>query len=147
MCCPICHSCGVTKCFAVPFRWESSVFRDTIYEIIILYSWNLVICEHFWPYAWNNWSWVMHTMSTWFWYRNRVWQSARHGTGSFLPGWSSPPLASERLPSTSCIRPPALWSSGLTPLHALQAGWPPWRPRKDLRPKLESASLDRQSTW
>jgi hypothetical protein len=27
----------------------------------------LVICEHFWPYVWNNWSWVMHTMSTWFW--------------------------------------------------------------------------------
>jgi hypothetical protein len=24
------------------------VFRDTIYVIIILYSWHLVICEHFW---------------------------------------------------------------------------------------------------
>jgi hypothetical protein len=50
------------------------VFRDTIYIIIILYSWHLVICELFWPYVWNNWSWVMHTMSTWFWHKNRVWQ-------------------------------------------------------------------------
>jgi hypothetical protein len=49
------------------------VFRDTIYVIIILYSWLLVICEHFWLYVWNNWSWVMHTMSTWFWYKNCVW--------------------------------------------------------------------------
>jgi hypothetical protein len=50
------------------------VFRDIIYVIIILYSWQLVIREHFWPYVWNNWSWVMHTMSTWFWHKNRVWQ-------------------------------------------------------------------------
>jgi hypothetical protein len=50
------------------------VFRDTTYVIIILYSWHLVICEHFWPYVWNYWSWVMHTMSTWFWHKNRVWQ-------------------------------------------------------------------------
>jgi hypothetical protein len=42
------------------------VFRDITYVIIILYSWYLVICEHFWPYVWNNWSWVMHTMSIWF---------------------------------------------------------------------------------
>jgi hypothetical protein len=35
------------------------VFRDLIYVIIILYLWHLVICEHFWPYVWNNWSWVM----------------------------------------------------------------------------------------
>jgi hypothetical protein len=40
------------------------VFRDIIYVIIIPYSWHLVICEHFWPYVWNNWSSVMHTMST-----------------------------------------------------------------------------------
>jgi hypothetical protein len=50
------------------------VFRDTTYVIIILYLWHLVICEHFWPYVWNYWSWVMHTMSTWFCYKNRVWQ-------------------------------------------------------------------------
>jgi hypothetical protein len=45
------------------------VFRDIIYVIIILYSWHLVICELFWPYVWNNWSWGMHTMSTWFWHK------------------------------------------------------------------------------
>jgi hypothetical protein len=61
------------------FCWSISlrviiVFRDIIYVIIILYSWHLVICEHFWSYVWNNWSWVMHTMSTWFWYKNRLWQ-------------------------------------------------------------------------
>jgi hypothetical protein len=63
--------------------WSLSLFRSaechhslrhTIYVIIILYSWHLVICEPFWSYVWNNWSWVMHTKSTWFWYKNRVWQ-------------------------------------------------------------------------
>jgi hypothetical protein len=55
-------------------------FRDTIYVIIIiLYSWHLVICEHFWPYVCNNWSWVTHTMSTWFWHKNRVWQKWYQG--------------------------------------------------------------------
>jgi hypothetical protein len=64
---------GVFRC-SVPLR-VIIVFRDTIYVIIIiLYSWHLVIYEHFWPYMCNNWSWVKHTMSTWFWYRNRVWQ-------------------------------------------------------------------------
>jgi hypothetical protein len=49
--------------------------RDTIYVIIIiLYSWHLVICEPFWLYVWNSWRWVMHTMSTWFWCKNWVWQ-------------------------------------------------------------------------
>jgi hypothetical protein len=52
------------------------VFRDTSYVIIILYSWHLIICEHFWPYVWNYWSWVMHMMSTWFWHKNRVWHSS-----------------------------------------------------------------------
>jgi hypothetical protein len=60
--------------YSVPLR-VIIVFRDTIYVIIIiLYSWHLVICEPFWPYVWNNWSWVMHTMSTWFWCKNWVWQ-------------------------------------------------------------------------
>jgi hypothetical protein len=59
--------------YSVPLR-VVIVFRDTIYVIIIiLYSWHLVICEHFWSYVWNNWSWVMHTMSTWFWHKNWVW--------------------------------------------------------------------------
>jgi hypothetical protein len=66
-------SYGVFR-YSVPLR-VIVVFRDTIYVIvIILYSWHLVICEHFWPYVWNNWSWVMHTMSTWFWCKNWVWQ-------------------------------------------------------------------------
>jgi hypothetical protein len=74
-CCPGCRSCGVMKTFAVPFHLRVViVFRDIIYVIIILYLWHLVIHEHFWPYVWNNWSWVMHMMSTWFWHKNRVWQ-------------------------------------------------------------------------
>jgi hypothetical protein len=61
---------GVFRC-SVPLR-VIIVFRDTIYVIIIiLYSWHLVICEHFWPYVWNNWSRVMHTMSNWFWCKTR----------------------------------------------------------------------------
>jgi hypothetical protein len=60
---------------AIPFRWESSVFKYIIYVIIILHSWLLVICEHFWSYVWSNWSWVMHTMSTWFWHKNRIWHN------------------------------------------------------------------------
>jgi hypothetical protein len=67
------------------------VFRDTIYVIIIIfYSWHLVICEHFWPYVWNNWSWVMHTMSTWFWYKNRVWHIGWLSHGS-VPSFSPEP--------------------------------------------------------
>jgi hypothetical protein len=70
----------------LPFLWCYGVFRycvslrvvlvvrDLIYVIIILYSWHLVICEYFLPYVWNNWSWVMHTMSTLFWHKNWVWQ-------------------------------------------------------------------------
>jgi hypothetical protein len=64
---------GVFRC-SVPLR-VIIVFRDTTYVIIILYSWHLVICEHFWTYVWNYWYWVMHTMSTWFWHNNRVWQN------------------------------------------------------------------------
>jgi hypothetical protein len=57
----------VFRCF-IPLRIVI-VFRDTIYVIIILYSWHLVIHEHFWLYVWNNWSWVMYTMSTLFWHK------------------------------------------------------------------------------
>jgi hypothetical protein len=63
---------GVFRC-SVPLRVVID-FRDTTYVIIILYSWHFVSCEHFWPYVWNYWSWVMHTMSTWFWHKNHVWQ-------------------------------------------------------------------------
>jgi hypothetical protein len=74
----------------LPFQWSYVafrcsvslrvviIFRDISYTIIILYSWHLVICEHFWPYLWNNWSCVMHTMSTWFWHKNWVWQKIIH---------------------------------------------------------------------
>jgi hypothetical protein len=64
---------GVFRYF-VPLR-VIIVFGDTIYVIIIFYSWHLIICQHFWPYVWNNWSWVMHTISTWFWHKNRVWHT------------------------------------------------------------------------
>jgi hypothetical protein len=69
----------------LPFLWSYGVFccsislrvvivfRDITYVIIILYSWHLAIYKHFWPYVWNNWSWVMHMMSTWFWHKNWVW--------------------------------------------------------------------------
>jgi hypothetical protein len=68
--------CYGVFCCSVPLR-VVIVFRDTIYVIIIiLYLWQLVICEPFWPYVWNNWSWVMHMMSTWFWCKNWVWRSA-----------------------------------------------------------------------
>jgi hypothetical protein len=64
--------------YSVPLR-VIIVFRDTVFVIIIiLYSWHLVICEHFWPYVWNNWSWVMHMMSTWFWHKNQVWHHVRY---------------------------------------------------------------------
>jgi hypothetical protein len=46
--------CYGVFCYSVPLR-VIIVFRDTIYVIIIiLYSCHLVICEHFWPYVWNN---------------------------------------------------------------------------------------------
>jgi hypothetical protein len=78
---------GVLRCVLprLPFLWSYGVFRyfaslrvivvfrDIIY-VIILYSCHLVIYEHFWPYVWNNWSWVMHTMSTWFRNKNQIWE-------------------------------------------------------------------------
>jgi hypothetical protein len=54
-------SYGVFRC-SVPLR-VIIIFRDITY-VIILYLWYLITCEHFWSYVWNNWSWVMHTMST-----------------------------------------------------------------------------------
>jgi hypothetical protein len=63
-------SYGVFRC-SISLR-VIIVFRDITYVIIILYSWHMVICEPFWSYVWNNWSWVMHTICTWFWHKNRV---------------------------------------------------------------------------
>jgi hypothetical protein len=49
VCCPGYCSCGVMESSAVSFRLRVIiVIRDIIYIIIILYSWHLVICEHFW---------------------------------------------------------------------------------------------------
>jgi hypothetical protein len=73
---------GVFLC-SIPLR-VILVFRDIIHVIIIVYSWHLVICEHFWSYVWNNWSWIMHTMSTWFWRKNRIWQTWMKGS-TFQP--------------------------------------------------------------
>jgi hypothetical protein len=58
--------------------WCCGLSKVGMVEMVGLYSvlWHLVICEHFWPYVWNKWSWVMHTMSTWFWHKNRVWQES-----------------------------------------------------------------------
>jgi hypothetical protein len=49
-------------CYGV-FRYSISlesrlVFKDIICVINIFYLWHLVICEHFGPYVWNNWSWA-----------------------------------------------------------------------------------------
>jgi hypothetical protein len=63
-------SYGVFRC-SISLR-VIIVFRDIIYVIIILYSWHLDIYEQFWPYVWNNWSWIMHMMSTWFWHKNWI---------------------------------------------------------------------------
>jgi hypothetical protein len=66
---------GVFRC-PVSLR-VVTLFRDIIYIKNILYSWHLVICECFWPHVWSKWSWVMHTMNTWFWHKNLVWQFDR----------------------------------------------------------------------
>jgi hypothetical protein len=69
-----------------PFLWclESStilfrlrvilVFRDIIYVIIILYSFHLAICEHFLSVCVEQLILGIHTMSTSFGHKNRVWQ-------------------------------------------------------------------------
>jgi hypothetical protein len=67
--------CYEVFCYFISLR-VILVFRDIIYVIIIVYSWHLVICGLFWPYVWNNWSWVMHTMSIRFWHKNWVRQRA-----------------------------------------------------------------------
>jgi hypothetical protein len=79
---------GVFCCF-VPLR-VVLIFRDIIHVITIIYSWHLVICEHFWLYVWNNWSWVMHTMSTWFWHKNWVWHCRWSRSYSWATGSKAP---------------------------------------------------------
>jgi hypothetical protein len=48
------------------------VFKDIIYVIIILYTHDIWLSVSTFGHMWNNWSWVMHTMSTQFWHKNRV---------------------------------------------------------------------------
>jgi hypothetical protein len=89
---PFLWSYGVLRC-SISLR-VIIVFRYIIYVIIIPYSWHLVICDYFWLYVRNNWSWVMHTISTWFWHKNRVWHSVLRESGEV------PPLAVALSPSS-----------------------------------------------
>jgi hypothetical protein len=70
--CPGCCSCGVSESSAVPFRMRVILaFRDIIYVINILYSWHLVIYEHFLSVCVERLILGIHTMSTWFFLQNR----------------------------------------------------------------------------
>jgi hypothetical protein len=67
-------------CYGV-FRYSVSfckrvalVFRDIIYVTNIIYSWHLVVCEHFWFVCVEQLILGTHAMSTWFWHKNWVWQ-------------------------------------------------------------------------
>jgi hypothetical protein len=91
---PFLSSYRVFRCF-VSLR-VIIVFRDITYVIIIPYLWHLVICEHFWSYVWNNWSWVMHTMSTWFWHKNWVWHVVVT-IWTHLRSWRWPPPSATNL--------------------------------------------------
>jgi hypothetical protein len=51
------------------------VFRDITYVTIILYSWYLIICEHFLSVCVEQLILSIHMMSTWFWHNNWIWQS------------------------------------------------------------------------
>jgi hypothetical protein len=109
---------GVFRC-SVPLR-VVIVFRDIIYVIIIiLYSWYLIICEHFWLYVWNNWSWIMHMMSTWFWHKNQVWHlfnSSRQRERDRVLRWvwgTREPVSGDG---------PTEWSNGSEPRRAAVGG-------------------------
>jgi hypothetical protein len=60
------------------------VFRDIIYVINILYLWHLIICEHFLFVCVEQLILGIHTMSTWFWHKNRVWHHSPLPTIPFL---------------------------------------------------------------
>jgi hypothetical protein len=86
----------------LPFMWCYGVFRySVLWRVILVFK--DIICEHFWSYVWNNWSWVMHTMCTRFWHKNRVWHVAlesgvrRHYVGDGgLQGKGKAPAAASR---------------------------------------------------
>jgi hypothetical protein len=64
---------GVFRC-SIPFRMRVDlVFRDIIYVINILYLWHLAICENFLSECVEQLILGIHTMSTCFWHKNRVW--------------------------------------------------------------------------
>jgi hypothetical protein len=70
---PGCCSRGVLESSAISFRMRVIfVFRDIIYVINILYSWHLVICEHFLSICVEQLILCIHTMGTWFCLQNQV---------------------------------------------------------------------------
>jgi hypothetical protein len=76
MCHPGCRSRGVMESSTILFHLRVVlVFRDIIHVIIVLYSWHLVICEHFLSICVEQLIMGIHIMSTWFWHKNRVWQN------------------------------------------------------------------------
>jgi hypothetical protein len=73
--CPGCCSCRVIEPSTVLFRMRLIlVFRYIIFVINILYSWHLIICEHFLSVCVEQLILGIHMMSTWFCLQNRVWQ-------------------------------------------------------------------------
>jgi hypothetical protein len=71
--CPSCCSCGVIESSTILFHKRVVlVHSDIIYVINILYSWHLVICEHFWSMCVEQMILGTHAMSTWFCLQNRV---------------------------------------------------------------------------
>jgi hypothetical protein len=64
---PLLWSYGVFHC-SVSLR-IIIIFRDITYVIILLYSWHLVIYEHFLSICVEQLILGIHTMSTWFWYK------------------------------------------------------------------------------
>jgi hypothetical protein len=72
---PSCCSRGVIESSDVLFyKRIILVFRDIIYVINILYSWHLAIYEHFMSVCVEQLILDIHTMSTWFFLQNWVWQ-------------------------------------------------------------------------
>jgi hypothetical protein len=75
-------SYGVFRC-SVSLR-VNIVFRYIIYAINIFYSWHLVIYEHFLSVCVEQLILGIHTMSTWFWHKNRVWHTSRMNTRIYV---------------------------------------------------------------
>jgi hypothetical protein len=124
---PLLWSYGVFRC-SISLR-VIIVFKDITYLIIILYSWHLVIYEHFWLYVWNNWFGVMHTMSTWFWHKKWVWQltSRPSSSATMWEKMAASPLSTgmrgvATLRMTTTLQMPLLWGMMLIPLVLQELG-------------------------